>query len=119
MIGEWLLRQIRNAEKRREKKNYPQQERAYPDILAGTPAISVYRISNGFLLSSNSPGRYEHTMVYCKDIGEIGDQIVTLHAREAMGIPGHVHISASGSGGSGGSGIAKATLASYPITTRP
>ena len=119
MIGEWLLRQINKAEKRREKKHYPQQERAYPDILAGTPSISVYRISNGFLLSSNSPGRYEHTMVYCKDVGEIGDQIVTLHAREAMGIPGHVNITTHGGGGSGGSGIAKATLASYPITTRP
>jgi hypothetical protein len=117
MIGEWLLRQIRNAEKRREK-NHPQQQ-IYPDIFSGTPAISVYRISNGFLLSSNSPGRYEHTMVYCKDIGEIGDQIVTLHAREAMGIPGHVNITTHGGGGSGGSGIAKATLASYPITTRP
>jgi hypothetical protein len=106
MIGEWLLRQIRNAEKRREK-NHPQQQ-IYPDIFSGTPAISVYRISNGFLLSSNSPGRYEHTMVYCKDVGEIGDQIVTLHAREAMGIPGHVNIPAHGGGGS--------TLAAYPIT---
>lgn len=111
MIGEWLLRQIRNAEKRREKKNYPQQERAYPDIFSGTPAISVYRISNGFLLSSNSPGRYEQTMVYCKEVGEIGDQIVALHAREAMGVPSNVHITAHGGGGGGGS-----TLAAYPIT---
>ncbi len=47
-------------------------------------------------------------MVYCKDVGEIGDQIVTLHAREAMGIPGHVNIPAHGGGGS--------TLAAYPIT---
>lgn len=109
MIGEWLLRQIRNAEKRREK-NHPQQQ-IYPDIFSGTPAISVYRISNGFVLSSNSPGRYEHTMVYCKEVGEIGDQIVTLHAREAMGIPGHVNITAHGGGGGGGS-----TLAAYPIT---
>jgi hypothetical protein len=104
MIGEWLLRQIHKAEKRREK-NHPQQ--MYPDIFAGTPSISVYRISNGFLLSSNSPGRYEHTMVYCKEVGEIGDQIVTLHAREAMGVPSHVNISASGGGGS--------TIAAYPI----
>lgn len=50
-------------------------------------------------------------MVYCKDVGEIGDQIVTLHAREAMGIPGHVNITAHGGGGGGGS-----TLAAYPIT---
>jgi hypothetical protein len=118
MIGEWLLRQIHKAEKRREK-NHPQQERAYPDIFAGTPSISVYRISNGFLLTSNSPGRYEHTMVYCKEVGEIGDQIVALNAREAMGVPSHVNITTHGGGGSGGSGIAKATLASYPVTNRP
>ena len=106
MIGEWLLRQIHKAEKRRSK-NHPQQQ-AYPDIFSGTPAISVYRISNGFLLSSNSPGRYEHTMAYCKEVGEIGDQIVTLHTREAMGVPSHVNINASGGGGS--------TIAAYPIT---
>jgi len=47
-------------------------------------------------------------MVYCKEVGEIGDQIVTLHAREAMGVPSHVNISASGGGGS--------TFAAYPIT---
>jgi len=120
MIGEWLLRQIRNAEKRRSR-NQPEPDGllVQPNIFAGTPSISVYRISNGFLLSSNSPGKYEHTMVYCKEVGEIGDQIVTLHTREAMGIPGHVNITTHGGGGSGGSGIAKATLASYPITTRP
>jgi hypothetical protein len=46
-------------------------------------------------------------MVYCKEVGEIGDQIVALNAREAMGVPSHVNISASGGGGS--------TFAAYPI----
>ena len=108
MIGEWIVRQIRKAEKRRSRNQPEPDGLVQPNFLAGTPSISVYRISNGFLLSSNSPGRYEHTMVYCKEVGEIGDQIVTLHAREAMGVPSHVNISASGGGGS--------TLAAYPIT---
>jgi hypothetical protein len=110
MIGEWLLRQIHKAEKRRSRNQPEPDGRVYPDIFSGTPSISVYRISNGFLLSSNSPGRYEHTMVYCKEVGEIGDQIVTLHAREAMGVPSHVNINTTGGGGS--------TFAAYP-TNRP
>jgi hypothetical protein len=119
MIGEWIVRQIRKAEKRRSRNQPEPDGLVQPNIFAGTPSISVYRISNGFLLTSNSPGRYEHTMVYCKEVGEIGDQIVALNAREAMGVPSHVNITTHGGGGSGGSGIAKATLASYPVTNRP
>ena len=99
MVGEWLLRQIRKVEGR----NHPQQGpliMQQPNMLTGLPIISVYRISNGYILSSTSEQYNAPTLVYCKEVSEIGDQIVTLQAREAMGIPGSVFISAHGGGGS-------------------
>jgi hypothetical protein len=91
MIGEWILRQIRKAEDRK----HPQQSvKSMP--FYNNAAISVYRISNGFVLVSESPHKMESTIVYCKDVSEIGDQIVTLHARSAMGVPSDVRIGANG-----------------------
>jgi hypothetical protein len=125
MISKWLERVLYRVIEQhykmvRDQLNYPGGATGQKaDPLDGAPHIGVHRISNGFLLSSSHAGRYERTLVYCKDVQEISEQIVVLHTREAMGIPGHVNITAHGGGGSGGSGIAKATLASYPITTRP
>lgn len=108
MIGEWILRQIRKA----ENKHHPQQSvKSLP--FYNNAAITVYRISNGFVLVSENPHKMESTIVYCKDVSEIGDQIVTLHARSAMGVPNHVHITASGGGGGGGG-----NGPAYPMTNR-
>jgi len=97
MIGKWLLRMMRNAEK--EVHGPPAPDR--PNYLSnslhnGQPVVSVFRISNGFVISHSDYHTHQNTMVYCKEVGEIGDQIVTLQARAAMGIPPSVTIGASG-----------------------
>lgn len=113
MIGEWLLRQIRKVEGR----NHPQQGpliMQQPNMLTGLPIISVYRISNGYILSSTSEQYSAPTLVYCKEVSEIGDQIITLQAREAMGIPNTVRITATGGGGGGGVSIPAKQAIPYP-----
>lgn len=110
MIGKWLLRMIRKADNE-ESRNHPQQSLGIgPRGLMDSPVVSVYRITNGYILASSQPQRHESTLVYCKELNEIGDQIITLQAREAMGIPNTVNISALGGGAGGGS-----TLAAYPV----
>lgn len=97
MIGKWLLRMMRNAEK--EVYGPPQQERTNHLSNAlhnGQPVVSVFRISNGFIIAQTDYNRHENTLVYCKEISEIGEHIVTLQARTAMGIPPSVTIGASG-----------------------
>lgn len=54
--------------------------------------VSVYRISNGFLLSILDMHSKLPTLVYCKDAAEIGECIATLHTRVAIGIAPDVHI---------------------------
>jgi hypothetical protein len=92
MIGEWLIRQIRKVENQMVQNNAPRSGIPFYN----NTAVSVYRISNGFLIVSESSQKMDSTIVYCKDVGEIGDHIVMLHTRDAMGIPSHVSIGANG-----------------------
>lgn len=98
MIGKWLLRMVRNAERYDGPQNPVRQGQfQLGDALHnGSPVVSVYRISNGFIIAQTDYNRHENTLVYCKEISEIGDHIVTLQARTAMGIPPSVTIGASG-----------------------
>lgn len=102
MIGKWLLRMMRNAEKEVHGPSVPDRPNHLSNSLYnGQPVVSVFRISNGFVISHSDYHTHQNTMVYCKEVSEIGDQIITLQARAAMGVPPNVTIGASG-GLSGG-----------------
>jgi hypothetical protein len=89
---------MRNAEKEVYGPSTPDKPNHLSNALHnGQPVVSVFRISNGFVISHSDYNRHENTLVYCKEISEIGDHIVTLQARVAMGISPSVTIGASGS----------------------
>lgn len=96
MIGKWLLRMMRNAERYDEPRQAVRTNQLGDALHNGSPVVSVYRISNGFIIAQTDYNRHENTLVYCKEISEIGEHIVTLQARTAMGIPPSVTIGASG-----------------------
>jgi hypothetical protein len=83
MLGSWIRKQVGEAlyEHSMSAKPLAMGMSAY-----GNPHIVVHVISNGYLLQSGS------TLAYCKDQKEISDQIITLHARERMGISSDVNI---------------------------
>lgn len=110
MIGKWLLHTMRNA----EKEVYGQQVPDRPDPLSNAlydsqPVVTVFRITNGFVVSHRDLNSHQSTLVYCKEVSEIGDQIATIQARAAMGVPPNVN-TGTGSANSGAlySGMAKA-----------
>jgi hypothetical protein len=97
MIGKWLLRMMRNAEKEVYGPSAPDRPNHLSNALYnGQPVVSVFRISNGFVISHSDYHSHQNTLVYCKEVSEIGDQIITLQARAAMGVPPNVTIGASG-----------------------
>jgi len=97
MIGKWLLRMMRNAEKEVYGPSAPDRPNHLSNALYnGQPVVSVFRISNGFVISHSDYHSHQNTLVYCKEVSEIGDQIITLQARVAMGVPPTVTIGASG-----------------------
>jgi len=91
MLGSWIRKQVGEAlyEHSMSAKPITMGTGAY-----GNPYIVVHVISNGYLLQSGS------TLVYCKDQKEISDQIITLHARERMGVSSDVSIGPFMSSGS-------------------
>lgn len=97
MIGKWLLRMMRNAEKEVYGPSVPDR----PDHLSNAlydsqPVVTVFRITNGFVVSHRDLNSHQSTLVYCKEVSEIGDQIATLQARAAMGVPPNVNMGTSG-----------------------
>lgn len=115
MIGKWLLRMMRNAAKEAYGPSVPDRPNHLSNALHnGQPVVSVFRISNGFVLCHSDYHSHQNTLVYCKEVSEIGDQIITLQARVAMGVPPTVTIGGSGSGSLTG-GMAKvAQQLQYP-----
>jgi len=111
MIGKWLLRMMRNAEKEVYGQQVPDNR---PDHLSNAlydsqPVVTVFRITNGFVVSHRDLNSHQSTLVYCKEVSEIGDQIATLQARVAMGVPPNVNMGTSGAiSGALYNGIAKA-----------
>ena len=109
MIGKWLLRMMRNAEKEAYGPPAPDRSNHLSNALYnGQPVVSVFRISNGFVISHSDYHSHQNTLVYCKEVSEIGDQIITLQARAALGVPPNVTIGASGTSSAISGGIAKA-----------
>jgi hypothetical protein len=88
-MREWLLRKLAPT---------APEVRAAPAKLAdhlfdGAPVLTVWPISNGYLLVGGADGmRLSHcpTVTYVKDISEIGEQIATMRARVAIGVPSSV-----------------------------
>lgn len=113
MIGKWLLRMMRNAEKEVYGPSVPDKPNHLSNALYnGQPVVSVFRISNGFVISHSDYHTHQNTLVYCKEVSEIGDQIITLQARVAMGVPPTVTI---GTGSALTGGMAKvAQQLQYP-----
>lgn len=102
MFGSWVRKQVADA---MYENSMDQKTPATKLGLYGESYISVHTISNGYLLQVNSINIGGPTIVYCKDQQEISDQIVTLHARERMGIPPNVKIGPFMSSGSAQSSI--------------
>lgn len=61
--------------------------------LENTPVVTVWAISNGYLLMGGmGNGALNSTVTYVKDLSEIGDQIATMKARVAIGVPSEVRM---------------------------
>ena len=74
-------------------KQHPQMQGPLMANLENTPVITVWAISNGYLLMAGmSNGSLTSTITYVKDLSEIGDQIATMRARTAMGVPSGVYL---------------------------
>jgi hypothetical protein len=58
------------------------------------PVITVWPISNGYLIVNgyNPMMMNDPTIIYVKDIAEIGEQIATMQARVAIGVPSTVKL---------------------------
>jgi hypothetical protein len=92
MFGSWVRKQVADAmyEHSMSGKNEATRLGLYGE--SSKSYISVHAISNGYLLQVNSGSLGGPAIVYCKDQQEISDQIITLHARERMGIPSNVKV---------------------------
>lgn len=68
----------------------------------GSLFVTIHSLSNGFLISTPPGPHYNsnQTLVFCKDMAEVGEQLIAIHTRDRMGIPGHVNLTSGGAVGS-------------------
>lgn len=67
-------------------------------LRSNSPMMTIWPISNGYLLVSASDQMLAATIVYVKDFNEIGEQIAAMRARTAMGITPNVSVRAYANG---------------------
>jgi len=59
------------------------------------PILTVYKINNGFLLEAKrGEGEAAQDVIYCHDAKEITEAIITIAAKERLGIQGELLIPA-------------------------
>lgn len=95
MIREALKRWLEkpSASWAKAMKHHPQMQGPLMANLENTPVVTVWAISNGYLLMSGmGNGAMVSTITYVKDLSEIGDQIATMKARVAIGVPSDVRM---------------------------
>ena len=92
-IGNWIRGHIADALYEHHTSTVSQRTSATPLALHGQSYISVHPISNGYILQVNSNSVGYPTQVYCADQQAISEQLITLIARDRMGIPSHVNLS--------------------------
>lgn len=94
-IGDWIRGHVMDALYEHHTNSVPQRTTATSLALHGNSFISVHPISNGYLLQMNSLSiGGPPTIVYCEDQQAISEQLITLIARERLGIPPNVNIGA-------------------------
>jgi hypothetical protein len=89
-MREWLMKKLERAPTLYTRGG---STKLADHLFDGTPVLTVWPISNGFLLVGGSDGmRLNHlpSITYVKDISEIGEQIATMRARLAIGVPNTV-----------------------------
>jgi len=101
-IGKWIRQQVADA-MYEDRMGAPKS--CDPLHLHGNSYISIHPISNGYLLQMNNNHIGQPTIVYCPDKQAISEQIVTLVARDRLGIPSDVKISGAGSYSIGSGGV--------------
>lgn len=85
-LRDWLLNQPRQKLERQGNPNVF-------DMLHSTPVVTVWAISNGYLITgSMGLGSMGSAVTYAKDLSEIGDQIAAMKARVAIGVPSEVRM---------------------------
>jgi hypothetical protein len=93
MLREWLRKRLvkllREDPQDRIKGSLISAPKLSDYLTSGAPMMTVWSISNGYLLvgSMDSMRMMESTVIYVKDVIEIGEQIATMRARTAMGVP--------------------------------
>jgi hypothetical protein len=97
MIKNLLRNAIRWAMETPDQRAHPQQAaRGLTSMIreGNAPLVTVWPISNGYLIVGGSSPMMmsEPTITYVKDITEIGEQIATMQARVAIGVPNNARI---------------------------
>ena len=106
-FGKWLRQQIADAMYEDRLGNPKSND---PLHLHGNSYISVHPISNGYLLQMNNNHIGSPTIVYCADKQAISEQIVTLVARDRLGIPSDVKVSGAGAYTKGLGGVGQSSI---------
>ena len=97
MIKNLLRNAIRWAMETPDQRNLDQRaSRGLTGMIrdGSVPLVTVWPISNGYLIvgGSSPMTMSEPTITYVKDIPEIGEQIATMQARVAIGVPSNAKI---------------------------
>jgi hypothetical protein len=97
MIKNLLRNAIRWAMDTPDQRAHPQQAaRGLTGMIreGSAPLVTVWPISNGYLIvgGADIATLGGPTITYVKDIEEIGEQIATMRARVAIGVPGNVKL---------------------------
>jgi hypothetical protein len=93
MLREWLRKRLvkllREDPQNRIKGSLTSAPKLCDYLTSGAPMITVWSISNGYLMMGSADGRgmMEPTVTYVKDVTEIGEQIAIMRARVAIGVP--------------------------------
>lgn len=93
MIREWIKRVAMAAyDEHYAAQNQP-VEGTRNQSITGSPLVTVHKLSNGYLIASSNNTPYlsdGQVLVFCEDIGKIGDHIIAMEARVRMGVPPNV-----------------------------
>lgn len=93
-----LIQKSRNQQKLAADSSGPKLRSM---LREGMPMLTVWPISNGYLLVGSDDRMLGNTIVYVKDVSEIGEQIAAMKARVAIGVPSNVGVAISNTIGFG------------------
>ena len=113
MLKKWLVSLVDQVFDERLGPQPDTRVRVTSEIY-GSLFVTIHSLSNGFLINT-PPGPHHNssqTLVFCKDMAEVGEQLIAIHTRDRMGIPGHVNLT------SGGAVDSAALVASNPARQR-